>query len=58
MPVVIDREEIDRLGIRVRETRLISERMSTQVRHDPDRLARAVRKLARSARRLAVDSPA
>jgi uncharacterized cofD-like protein len=58
MPVVIDREEIDRLGIRVRETRLISERMSTQVRHDPDRLARDVRKLARSARRLAVDSPA
>ena len=58
LPVEIDREEIERLGIRVWEARLLSERMSVQVRHDPDRLARAVRRLARSARRQAVDSPA
>ena len=58
MPVEIDREEIERLGISVWEARLLSERMSVQVRHDPDRLARAVRRLARSARRQAVDSPA
>jgi uncharacterized cofD-like protein len=58
LPVEIDRKEIERLGIRVWEARLLSERMSVQVRHDPDRLARAVRRLARSARRQAVDSPA
>jgi uncharacterized cofD-like protein len=58
MPVEIDREEIDRLEISVREARLISKGTSRQVRHDPDRLARAVRRLARSARRQAVDSPA
>ena len=58
MPVEIDRDEIDRLGISIREARLISEGTSGQVRHDPDRLARAIRRLARSARRQAVDSPA
>ncbi|HEY6776900.1 MAG TPA: gluconeogenesis factor YvcK family protein [Thermoleophilaceae bacterium] len=57
-PVEIDREEIERLGIRVREARLLPKRMSVQVRHDPQRLARAVRRLARSARRQAVSSPA
>ena len=56
MPVEIDREEIGRLGVGVQEAPLISEGL--QVRHDPDRLARAIRKLARSARRRAVDSPA
>lgn len=40
-PVEIDFEEIERLGIRVRETRLLPKRMSVQVRHDPHRLARA-----------------
>ena len=49
MPVEIDRDDIDRLGIRVREARLISEQ-TRQVRHDPDRLARAVRQLARARR--------
>ena len=58
MPVEVDHEEIDRLGISLREARLISARMSAQVRHDPDRLARAVRRLARSARRQAVESRA
>jgi uncharacterized cofD-like protein len=57
-PVEIDREEIERLGISVREARLLPDRMSAQVRHDPDRLARAVRRLARSARRQAIDSRA
>jgi uncharacterized cofD-like protein len=57
-PVEIDREEIERLGISVREARLLPKRMSVQVRHDPQRLARAVRRLARSARGQAVSSPA
>jgi uncharacterized cofD-like protein len=58
IPVEVDRDEIDRLGISFREARLISARMGVQVRHDPDRLARAVRRLARSARRQAVESRA
>jgi uncharacterized cofD-like protein len=58
MPVEIDRAEIERLGIRIREARLLPKRMSVHVRHDPQRLARAVRRLARSAGRQAVDSPA
>jgi hypothetical protein len=37
---------------------LLPKRMSAQVRHDPNRLARAVRELARSARRQAVESHA
>jgi uncharacterized cofD-like protein len=57
-PVEIDREEVERLGIRIREARLLPKRMSVQVRHDPDRLARAVRQLARSARRQAIKSHA
>jgi uncharacterized cofD-like protein len=57
-PVAIDREEIERLGIRIREARLLSETMSAEIRHDPKRLARAVREVARLARRQAVDSPA
>ena len=58
MPVEIDSAEIERLGIRIREARLLPKRMSAQVRHDPNRLARAVRQLARSARRQAVKSHA
>jgi uncharacterized cofD-like protein len=57
-PVELDREEIERLGIGVRETRLLSKAMSAGVRHDPDRLARAVLKVGRGARRPVVDSPA
>ncbi|MBD0280877.1 MAG: YvcK family protein [Thermoleophilaceae bacterium] len=55
-PVETDREEIERLGIRVWETRLIREMLDAEVRHDPGRLARAVRKVARRARRAAVEA--
>jgi hypothetical protein len=58
MPVEIDSAEIERLGIGIREARLLPKRMSAQVRHDPNRLARAVRQLARSARGQAVESHA
>jgi hypothetical protein len=57
-PVEIDREETQQLGVRIREARLLPKRMGVQVRHDPDRLARAVREPARSARRQAVRSHA
>jgi uncharacterized cofD-like protein len=57
-PVVLDREAIGRLGIGVREARLLSKAMTAGVRHDPDRLARAVLKVGRGARRPVVDSPA
>ncbi len=45
-PVVIDREKIQALGVRVREAGLISEDSSRGVRHDASRLAEEVRKLA------------
>jgi uncharacterized cofD-like protein len=45
-PVAIDREEIQALGVRVREAELISEDSSRGVRHDASRLAEEVRKLA------------
>jgi uncharacterized cofD-like protein len=38
-PVEVDREEVEKLGIRVREAHLLSEEISAGVRHDPDRLA-------------------
>jgi uncharacterized cofD-like protein len=41
-PVEVDREEVEKLGIRVREAHLLSEEISAGVRHDPDRLAREV----------------
>jgi uncharacterized cofD-like protein len=41
-PVEVDREEVEKLGIRVREARLLSEEISAGVRHDPDRLGREV----------------
>ena len=52
-PVKVDRRAIKRLGIRVREARLLAEPSPAQIRHDPDRLARAVRRLGRPARRRA-----
>jgi uncharacterized cofD-like protein len=55
-PVEVDREEIERLGISIWEARLISETLTAEVRHDPGRLARAVRKVARRARRAAVEA--
>jgi uncharacterized cofD-like protein len=41
-PVEIDREEIGKLGARLREAVLLSERAEAGVRHDPDRLAEEV----------------
>ena len=41
-PVEVDREEVERLGIRVREAHLLSEEISAGVRHDPERLAEEV----------------
>ena len=41
-PVEVDREGVEKLGIRVREAHLLSEEISAGVRHDPDRLAREV----------------
>ena len=41
-PVEVDREEIERLKVRLREVDLLSERAEAGVRHDPDRLAEEV----------------
>jgi uncharacterized cofD-like protein len=49
-PVEIDREAIERLGVRLREADLLAETEGTAVRHDPDRLARAVLEIAAAAR--------
>jgi uncharacterized cofD-like protein len=46
-PVAVDREEIKTLGVRVRESGLISHRdFGRGVRHDPRRLAEEVREVA------------
>jgi uncharacterized cofD-like protein len=45
-PVEFDRGELDRLGVRVHMGRLLPDRIVAQVRHDPDRLARAVLQVA------------
>ncbi len=41
-PVEIDRERIEKLGVRLREADLLSEKAEAGVRHDPDRLAEEV----------------
>ncbi len=41
-PVEVDREQVEKLGIRVREAHLLSDGVGTSVRHDPDRLAEEV----------------
>ena len=41
-PVAVDREEVERLGIRMREAHLLSEEIGASVRHDPERLAEEV----------------
>ena len=46
-PVPVDRREIERLGVRLWEARLLSD-AGFEVRHDPDQLARAVLELATS----------
>lgn len=45
-PVKIDRKAIERLGVRVRRARLLPDAMGAEMRHDPERLALAVRKIA------------
>ena len=45
-PVKIDREAIERLGVRVHRARLLPDAMGAEMRHNPDRLALAVRKIA------------
>jgi hypothetical protein len=39
-PVEVDREEVARLGVRLREAALLAEDAEAGLRHDPDRLAR------------------
>jgi uncharacterized cofD-like protein len=41
-PVEVDREEVESLGVRLREGALLSEAAEAGVRHDPDRLAEEV----------------
>jgi uncharacterized cofD-like protein len=41
-PVEVDREEVEKLDVRLREAHLLSERAVAGVRHDPDRLAEEV----------------
>jgi uncharacterized cofD-like protein len=41
-PVEVDREEVEKLGIGVREAQLLSEEIGAGVRHDPERLAKEV----------------
>jgi uncharacterized cofD-like protein len=41
-PVEVDREEVEALGVRVREAGLLAHEVGASVRHDPDRLAREV----------------
>jgi uncharacterized cofD-like protein len=55
-PVEVDREEIERLGVRVHAAVLLPDEIGTEARHDPDRLARAVLQVA-ARRKLASGSP-
>jgi uncharacterized cofD-like protein len=41
-PVEVDQEKIEKLGVRLREADLLSERLEAGVRHDPERLAEEV----------------
>ena len=52
-PVQIDREGIERLGVRVHRARLLPDAMDAEMRHDPDRLALAVHDVGAEVRRLA-----
>jgi uncharacterized cofD-like protein len=52
-PVEIDREAIERLGVRVHRARLLPDAMDAEMRHDPDRLALAVRDVGAAVRSLA-----
>jgi uncharacterized cofD-like protein len=52
-PVEIDREAIERLGVRIHRAHLLPDEIDAQMRHDPDRLALAVHDLGAELRRLA-----
>jgi 2-phospho-L-lactate transferase/gluconeogenesis factor (CofD/UPF0052 family) len=45
-PVEVDREEVERLGVRLREADLFSDEVGTSIRHDANRLAKEVCKIA------------
>lgn len=45
-PVQIDRAAIERLGVRVRRAPLLPDAMGAEMRHDPEKLALAVREIA------------
>jgi uncharacterized cofD-like protein len=49
-PVQIDLGAIKRLGVRVHQARLLPDAIDAEVRHDPDRLALAVREIAAAGR--------
>jgi uncharacterized cofD-like protein len=49
-PVEIDREAIERLGVRIHQARLLPDTMDAEMRHDPDRLALAVHDLGAEVR--------
>jgi uncharacterized cofD-like protein len=49
-PVQIDRGAIERLGVRVHQARLLPDAMDAELRHDPERLALAVREIAAAGR--------
>jgi uncharacterized cofD-like protein len=50
-PVQIDREQIKHQGVRVHDAALLRDTTSSAVRHDSDRLARAVHEVAAAAKR-------
>jgi uncharacterized cofD-like protein len=45
-PVEVDREAVERLGVRLREADLLSDEVGTSIRHDANRLAKEVCKTA------------
>ena len=45
-PVEVNREEVERLGVRLREANLLSDEVGTSIRHDANRLAKEVCKTA------------
>ncbi len=46
VPGKVDREEIEKLGVRLHEGALLPDRAEAEVRHDPDRLAEKVCEVA------------
>ena len=45
-PVQVDREQIERLGLRVHSAQLLPDPIGAEARHDPHRLARALLEIA------------